>query len=105
MGPDPSVFGTASRLAAWAGLCPGNDESAGNHRLRSVLFERTPAVAHTKKCQFQAHHNALTVRRGYKRGVVAAAQKARTLRLRGPAGLLAASEQVGPLLRTCSPAA
>ena len=49
MGPDPSVFGAASRLAAWAGLSPGNNESAGKRRtgrtrrgsrtLRAVLVE------------------------------------------------------------------
>ena len=33
MGPDPSVFGNAHRFAAWAGLCPGNNESAGKRRL------------------------------------------------------------------------
>ena len=32
MGPDPSVFGAAGRLAAWAGLCPGNNKSAGRRR-------------------------------------------------------------------------
>ncbi len=85
MGPDPSVFGAASRLAAWAGLCPGNHESAGKRRtgrarrgsrtLRAVLVECAHAAARTKNCQFQAHHKALTVRRGYKRAVVATAHK------------------------------
>ena len=32
-GPDPArVFGSADRLAAWAGVCPGNNESAGKRR-------------------------------------------------------------------------
>ena len=79
------MFGAASRLAAWAGLCPGNNESAGKRRtgrarrgsrtLRSVLVECAHAAARTKNCQFQAHHKALTVRRGYKRAVVATAHK------------------------------
>ena len=32
IGVDMSVFGTAGRLAAWAGVCPGNYESAGKRR-------------------------------------------------------------------------
>ena len=85
MGPDPSVFGAASRLAAWAGLCTGNNQSAGKRRtgrtrrgsrtLRAVLVECADAAARTQNCQFQAHHKALTVRRGYKRAVVATAHK------------------------------
>jgi transposase len=30
MGTDRSRFGDAARLASWAGVCPGNHESAGN---------------------------------------------------------------------------
>ena len=52
-GADPHrVFGNAQRLAAWAGLCPGNNESAGKRRsgrtrrgnqtLRAVLIECAP---------------------------------------------------------------
>ena len=32
IGPDLSVFGNVERLAAWAGVCPGNHESAGKRR-------------------------------------------------------------------------
>ena len=31
-GPDVAVFGAARRLAAWAGVCPGNNESTGKRR-------------------------------------------------------------------------
>ena len=65
MGPDPSVFGAASRLAAWAGLCPDNNESGrkrrtgrarcGSRTLRAVLVECAHAAARTKNCQFQAY--------------------------------------------------
>ena len=85
MGPDPSVFGAAGRLAAWAGLCPGNNESAGKRRtgrtrrgnqtLRAVLVECAHGAARTNNCQFQAYHKALTGRRGYKRAIVATAHK------------------------------
>jgi hypothetical protein len=76
---------TPHRLAAWAGLCPGNNESAGKRRngrarrgnqtLRAVLIETAHAAARTNNCQFQAFHQALTKRRGYKRAIVATAHK------------------------------
>ena len=86
IGADPhKVFGNAHRLAAWAGLCPGNNESAGKRRngrarrgnqtLRAVLIESAHAAARTNNCQFQAYHQALTKRRGYKRAIVATAHK------------------------------
>lgn len=86
IGTDPhKVFGNAHRLAAWAGLCPGNNESAGKRRaastrrgnrtLRTVLVESAHAAARTNNCQFQAYHRALTQRRGYKRAIVATAHK------------------------------
>ena len=36
IGVDMAVFGTAGRLAAWAGLCPANHESAGKRRKRGT---------------------------------------------------------------------
>ena len=85
IGPDMDVFGDARRLAAWAGLCPGNNESAGKRRsgrtrrgsrtVRAVLVECAHGAARTNNCQFQKYHKALTVRRGYKRAVVATAHK------------------------------
>ena len=85
IGPDLSVFGDARRLAAWAGLCPGNNESAGKRRsgrtrhgsrtLRAVLVECAHGAARTKHCQFQKYHKALMVRCGYKRAIVATAHK------------------------------
>ena len=86
IGADPhKVFGNPHRLAAWAGLCPGNNESAGKRRngrarrgnqtLRAVLIESAHAAARTNNCQFQAFHQALTRRRGYKRAIVATAHK------------------------------
>jgi len=53
-----SIFPTANHLASWAGLCPGNDESAGKRRsgrtrkgdryLRRTLVQNARAVAHAK---------------------------------------------------------
>ena len=85
LGPDPAAFGDAARLAAWAGLCPGNNESAGKRRsgrtrqgsrwIRSTLTECAHGARSTKGCQFEGYHKALTVRRGYKRAIVATAHK------------------------------
>ena len=85
LGPDIGVFASARHCAAWAGVCPGNNESAGkrksgrtrrgNTTLREVLIECAQAAARTHHCQFRGHHKALTVRRGYKRATVATAHK------------------------------
>lgn len=57
IGTDLSRFPSASQLASWAGLCPGNDESAGKRRsgrtrkgspwLRTTLVEAAQAAART----------------------------------------------------------
>ena len=85
LGPDMSVFPSARHCAAWAGLCPGNNESAGKRRsgrtrrgnptLRAVLVECAHAAIRTRGCQFQSYHEAVKSRRGYKRAVVATAHK------------------------------
>jgi transposase len=58
-GPDMARLGTAARLAAWRGVAPGNDESAGtqrsgkirtgNHILRTGLTQLAHAAARTKE--------------------------------------------------------
>ncbi len=85
LGPDIDAFRSTESLAAWAGLCPGNHESAGKRRmtrarrgsttLRAALVECAHGAARTKGCQFEAHHRALAARRGYKRAIVAGAHK------------------------------
>jgi transposase len=59
LGIDRSRFPTAGHLASWAGMCPGNQESAGKRLsgrttkgspwLRQLLVEAAHAAAHTKK--------------------------------------------------------
>ena len=85
IGPDIEVFASKQHFAAWAGLCPGNNESGGKRRnartrmgsktLRADLVECAHGAARTKGCQFEAHHRALAARRGYKRAIVAGAHK------------------------------
>ena len=76
-------FGTAARLAAWVGVAPGNDESAGKQRsgrtrpgnqpLRTVLTQLAHAAAHTKGTYLSALYHRLAARRGKKRAIVAVA--------------------------------
>jgi transposase len=84
IGADMSVFGHADRLASWVGICPGNNESAGKHKsgnvrkgnryVRRLLCE----FAHAASCTasvFKSKFQALLVRRGYKRAIIAIGHK------------------------------
>ena len=83
IGTDMSRFPTAQHLASWAGLCPGNNESAGKRRsgrttegdkwLKRTLSQTAWAAARTRGSYFQAQHRRLTKRRGPKRATMAVA--------------------------------
>ena len=82
-GIDMERFGTASRLAAWSGVAPGNNESAGiqrsgktrkgNRALRTGLVQMAHAAAHTKDTYLSALYHRLAARRGKKRAIIAVA--------------------------------
>jgi transposase len=82
-GTDMRRFGTASRLAAWTGVAPGNDESAGKQRsgktrrgnrtLRTGLTQMAHAAARTKGTYVAAFYQRLAARRGKKRAIMAVA--------------------------------
>ena len=82
-GGDMSAFPTAKHLASWAGVCPGNDESAGKRRsgktrkgskwLRANLIEAATAASRTKNTYLQAQYQRLRARRGHARAVTAVA--------------------------------
>ena len=83
IGTDMSRFPTAGHLASWAGLCPGNSESAGKRKsgrsrhgnkwVHSTLVEAAWSASRTKDTYLSAQHRRITPRRGQKRAVVAVA--------------------------------
>lgn len=83
IGTDMAVWGSAARLAAWCGVVPGNNESAGKRRpgklragnkwLRSMLIQAARAAVHKKGSYFGAQYRHLVGRRGDKRAIVAVA--------------------------------
>jgi transposase len=80
-GGDMSRFATPQRLASWAGMCPGNNESAGKHfsgrtrkgnrGLRGALGEAATAASRSKNTYLSARYRRLSARRGKKRAMVA----------------------------------
>jgi transposase len=83
IGTDMSRFPTADHLAAWAGVAPGNYESAGkrasgktrqgNKALGVALNQAAHAAARTKDTYLSAQYHRLAGRRGHKRAIVAVA--------------------------------
>jgi transposase len=80
-GGDMSRFASARHLASWAGMCPGNNESAGKRRtgrtrkgspwLRHCLIEAAHGAAHTKNKYLNSQYHRLAARRGKKKALVA----------------------------------
>jgi transposase len=83
-GADMSRFPSPAHLSSWAGLCPGNNESAGKHHsgrtrkgdawLCGTLGECATAAARTKGTYLAERHRRLQRRRGRKRARVAIAR-------------------------------
>jgi transposase len=85
IGTDMTRFPTAGHLASRAGLCPGNDESAGKRRsgkttkgsqwLRTVLVQVAWSASHTKETIFSATYRRWAKRLGKKKALVALGHK------------------------------
>jgi transposase len=83
IGIDMSRFPTDAQLISWAGLCPGNDESAGKRRstklrqgsqwLKTALVQCAWAATRTKGSYLQAQFLRLRSRRGAKKAICAVA--------------------------------
>jgi transposase len=81
IGAELEPFEDAEHLASWAGMCPGNNESAGKRKsgktrkgspwLRRALIEAAHGAANTKGKYFQALYRRLAARRGKQRAAVA----------------------------------
>ncbi len=81
VGGDASRFPTAEHLASWAGMCPGNNESAGKRLsgktrkgskwLRAALVEAAQAAGHSKRTYLGAQYRRLVPRRGRNKAGVA----------------------------------
>jgi transposase len=85
LGVDMSVFQNVLQAASWAGVSPGNHESAGKRKssripkgnvyLKTALVEAATAATKAKGTYLRDKFYRLKARRGYKRAVVAVAHK------------------------------
>jgi transposase len=83
IGRDMSRFPTARHLIAWAGLCPGQHESAGKRKssrlrrgapwLKTMLMQCAWAATRAKKSYYSAQFQRLRSRRGPHKAIGAVA--------------------------------
>ena len=85
IGTDMSMFGSSKRLCSWAGLVPGNNQSAGKKKsvkisragvyLKPALVQAAHAAVKDKNCDYYAQkYRQIAKRRGKKRAIIAIAR-------------------------------
>jgi len=83
IGVDMTRFGHHTRLASWAAICPGNNESAGKRKtgktrdgnkwLKHSLIGAAHGASHSKNTYLNAQYHRLRGRRGTNKAIVAVA--------------------------------
>jgi transposase len=89
IGGDIHLFPSPAHLASWAGICPGNNESAGKRRsgqtakgnpwLKTLLVQCAHAASRSKGTYLKAFYHRLAARRGKRRAAIAVAHKQLTI--------------------------
>ena len=85
IGPTMDPFRTSASLCSWAGLCPGNNESAGKrysgrspvrkHHLKTIMIEVAWAAIKVNGSYYRDKYYRLKARRGAKKAIVAIAHR------------------------------
>jgi len=85
IGPTLDTFENSAALASWAGLCPGNNQSAGKRRtgrsrvtknhLKETMIEVAWPAIKKRGSYFRAKYYALRARLGPKKAIVAVAHR------------------------------